>query len=64
MTGEYRTDQALVSPHSCIPPVTTGDLVLIDVTKLNALSRQEQDARIGLFCFLGGRYARPLVCWS
>ncbi|GAA2661336.1 hypothetical protein [Streptomyces vastus] len=62
--SEYGTDRALVPPPSCVLPVTAGDLVLIDATKLHAVSRQEQGARIGLSCFLGVRHGRPLVCWS
>ncbi|WP_159049653.1 hypothetical protein [Streptomyces sp. NRRL WC-3618] len=62
--SEYGTDRALVPPPACVLPITAGDLVLIDATKLHAVSRQERGARIGLSCFLGVRRGRPLVCWS
>lgn len=62
--SEYGTDRALVPPPACTLPVAAGDLVLMDATKLHAVSRQERGVRIGLSCFLGVRRGRPLVCWS
>ncbi|MGW5237011.1 2OG-Fe(II)-dependent halogenase WelO5 family protein [Streptomyces nodosus] len=62
--SEYGADRALAPQPSCVLSVTAGDLMLIDSTKLHAVSRQKRGARIGLSCFLGVRHGHPLVCWS
>ncbi|MEV7520954.1 2OG-Fe(II) oxygenase [Streptomyces sp. NPDC091371] len=60
----YGADRALLPPPGCEIPVAVGDLVIVDATRLHAVSRQERGTRIGLSCFLGVRHGRPLVYWS
>ncbi|MGW1259335.1 hypothetical protein ACWD5Q_30175 [Streptomyces sp. NPDC002513] len=60
----YGSDRTLVPPPAVVLSIAAGDLVLIDATKLHAVSRQERGVRVGLSCFLGVRHGRPLVCWS
>ncbi|MEU4496313.1 hypothetical protein AB0F96_23425 [Streptomyces sp. NPDC023998] len=60
----YGADRALLPPPASELRVAAGDLVLIDATRLHAVSRQVRGARIGLSCFLGARRGRPFVCWS
>ncbi|MFF3677122.1 hypothetical protein ACFYYS_24490 [Streptomyces sp. NPDC002120] len=62
--SSYGADRRLVPPPVCEVPVVTGDLVIVDATRLHAVSRQERGTRIGLSCFLGVRRGRPLVYWS
>ncbi|MFD9105845.1 2OG-Fe(II) oxygenase [Streptomyces virginiae] len=60
----YGADRRLVPPPAREIPVAAGDLVIVDATRLHAVSRQERGTRIGLSCFLGVRRGRPLVYWS
>ncbi|MFD5985944.1 hypothetical protein [Streptomyces cyaneofuscatus] len=60
----YGADRALVPEPRCELRVAAGDLVIMDATRLHAVSRQERGIRVGLSCFLGVRHGRPLLCWS
>lgn len=62
--SEYGSDRTLLSQPDLEIQIASGDLVLIDATKLHGVARQVRGSRVGLSCFLGVRYGRPMVCWS
>lgn len=60
----YGADRALLPAPDVELPVGPGDLVLIDATRLHAVTRQRRGRRVGMSCFLGRLPGRSLICWS
>lgn len=60
----YGADRDRVGPPALEFAVGTGDLVIIDATRLHAVSVLENGRRIGMSCFLGRRPAGPMIYWS
>lgn len=62
--SEYGSDRTLLPLPNLEIKIESGDLVLIDATKIHGVARQIRGARVSLSCFLGVRCGRPMVCWS
>jgi len=60
----YGADRALLPAPDVEVAIRPGDLVVIDATRLHAVTRQGHGRRVGMSCFLGRRTGHPLICWS
>jgi hypothetical protein len=62
--SEYGASRSQLPPPDVEVDVRPGDLVVMDATKLHAVSRQGRGRRVGMSSFLGRRPGRPFICWS
>jgi hypothetical protein len=64
LDSKYGVDRSKLPPPDLEVECVPGDLILMDATKLHAVSRQEKGRRMGISCFLGYQSGKPLICWS
>jgi hypothetical protein len=62
--SKYGASRSLLPPPAVEIEIDPGDLLLIDATRLHAVSAQKHGRRVGMSCFLGQRPGRPFICWS
>lgn len=62
--SKYGALRDLLPPPDLEIHVRPGDLVLMDATKLHAVTPQKGGRRVGMSCFLGMRPGRPILIWS